>query len=73
MCGWPPGYQVLCHNCNVAKRILGTCPHQMVDGAIGSTGASIEDSVKAGRQQYEDVEADVKRLRSQPENLEVQN
>jgi chromosome segregation ATPase len=30
---------------------------------------SIEESVKAGRQQYEDVEADVKSLRSQLEAL----
>ena len=25
--GFPPGYQVLCHNCNQAKHILGVCPH----------------------------------------------
>lgn len=25
--GFPPGYQVLCHNCNWAKR-MGGCPHQ---------------------------------------------
>jgi hypothetical protein len=25
--GWPPGFQVLCHNCNWAKR-TGPCPHQ---------------------------------------------
>jgi hypothetical protein len=32
---------------------------------------SIEESVKAGRQPYEDVEADVKRLRTQFEALEA--
>jgi len=26
--GWPPGYQVLCWNCNAAKGLYGNCPHQ---------------------------------------------
>lgn len=26
--GFPPGYQVLCWNCNAAKHLLGICPHQ---------------------------------------------
>jgi len=25
---FPPGFQVLCHNCNTAKGIYGRCPHQ---------------------------------------------
>jgi hypothetical protein len=25
---FPEGYQTLCFNCNVAKHLLGTCPHQ---------------------------------------------
>ena len=25
--GFPPGYQVLCHNCNHAKRLRTGCPH----------------------------------------------
>ena len=25
---YPPGYQVLCHNCNTAKAAYGKCPHQ---------------------------------------------
>lgn len=25
--GFPSGYQVLCHNCNAAKHIYGSCPH----------------------------------------------
>lgn len=25
---YPEGYQVLCHNCNLAKGFYGTCPHQ---------------------------------------------
>jgi hypothetical protein len=26
---YPPGFQVLCFNCNHAKHICGTCPHQV--------------------------------------------
>jgi hypothetical protein len=25
--GWPPGYRVLCHNCNLAIAWYGRCPH----------------------------------------------
>ena len=25
---YPPGYQVLCFNCNLAKGLFGVCPHQ---------------------------------------------
>lgn len=28
--GYPPIFQVLCHNCNMAKHIHGGCPHQEV-------------------------------------------
>lgn len=33
--GFPEGYQVLCHNCNMAKGFYGMCPHEMQT----STGA----------------------------------
>jgi len=26
--GWPEGYQVLCHNCNLSKGFYGYCPHE---------------------------------------------
>lgn len=26
--GYPPGFQVLCHNCNMAKAFSGICPHE---------------------------------------------
>jgi hypothetical protein len=26
--GFPPGHQVLCHNCNMAKQFYGQCPHK---------------------------------------------
>ncbi len=25
--GFPPGFQILCHNCNFAKSAYGVCPH----------------------------------------------
>lgn len=28
--GYPSGFQILCHNCNQAKHILGVCPHKKV-------------------------------------------
>lgn len=27
--GFPPGYQVLCMNCNFAKGLFGSCPHEL--------------------------------------------
>jgi hypothetical protein len=27
---FPPGYQILCHNCNLAKAFYGTCPHSLL-------------------------------------------
>ena len=27
--GYPEGFQVLCHNCNMAKGFHGQCPHSM--------------------------------------------
>ena len=29
--GYPKGFQVLCHNCNMAKGIFGKCPHSSLD------------------------------------------
>lgn len=26
---FPPGFQILCFNCNLAKHMLGICPHQV--------------------------------------------
>lgn len=26
--GWPAGYRILCHNCNMAMGMYGYCPHQ---------------------------------------------
>ena len=28
--GYPPGFQVLCHNCNMAKGLYGKCPHELI-------------------------------------------
>lgn len=27
---YPNGFQVLCHNCNMAKGFYGKCPHQSI-------------------------------------------
>lgn len=35
--GFPPGYQVLCHNCNFAKHTLGECPHQLEGVTLADT------------------------------------
>lgn len=32
--GFPPGYQVLCYNCNNAKHTQGVCPHQLIDREV---------------------------------------
>ena len=33
--GWPKGeYQILCHNCNLAKGFYGQCPHQIQSDVI---------------------------------------
>lgn len=29
--GYPTGFQVLCHNCNMAKGFYGKCPHKDLD------------------------------------------
>ena len=26
--GYPPGFRVLCHNCNMAIGLFGVCPHE---------------------------------------------
>ncbi len=33
--GYPDGYQVLCHNCNLAKGFYGECPHQHLMREVG--------------------------------------
>jgi hypothetical protein len=33
--GFPPGFQVLCANCNFAKSLLGYCPHQPATEVTG--------------------------------------
>lgn len=32
---YPKGFQVLCWNCNSARHILGTCPHQLKTSRMG--------------------------------------
>ena len=48
--GYPEGYQVLCYNCNAAKRAGVECPHQTPfdDGVRIISPTSIAPSVKLG-------------------------
>jgi hypothetical protein len=32
--GFPPGFRVLCHNCNMAIGFYGTCPHESERAAV---------------------------------------
>jgi hypothetical protein len=32
--GYPSGFQVLCYNCNMAKSILGVCPHKEAQNEV---------------------------------------
>lgn len=36
--GFPEGFRTLCHNCNMAMTIHGTCPHQRVQLRLVSGG-----------------------------------
>lgn len=33
---FPPGFQVLCYNCNCAKGHYGVCPHSMIQSKLGN-------------------------------------
>lgn len=35
LAGFPPNYQVLCHNCNMAKGLYGECPHLSLMREVG--------------------------------------
>jgi hypothetical protein len=42
--GYPPGYQVLCMNCNFAKGMYGQCPHaDRTDEEISLKAATASD------------------------------
>ena len=53
------------------KKVLNATPERKI-AQLRYRLDSIEESVKTGRKQHEDVEADVKRLRSELEALEAQ-
>lgn len=31
---FPPGFRVLCHNCNQARGFYGYCPHEKGEGKL---------------------------------------
>jgi hypothetical protein len=41
--GFPEGYQVLCHNCNLAKGFYGKCPHQRTPDEKLAAEAQIQE------------------------------
>ena len=45
---FPPGIQVLCHNCNLAKGYYGACPHRNASGADLSDGAAMAPFLQLG-------------------------
>lgn len=34
--GFPPGFRVLCHNCNLARGLYGYCPHEDAERAAAT-------------------------------------
>jgi hypothetical protein len=40
--GYPPGFQVLCMNCNFAKGHFKVCPHELERGTVVSNSAAQE-------------------------------
>jgi hypothetical protein len=46
--GFPPGYQVLCHNCNLAKSAYGSCRHTRKRMIIGRSITHINSSRTMG-------------------------
>lgn len=34
--GYPAGFQILCHNCNLAKGFFGNCPHQADEATLAA-------------------------------------
>lgn len=47
--GFPDGFQVLCHNCNIGKyRNNGVCPHQTSEGSTTSAQARTPQAIGGG-------------------------
>jgi hypothetical protein len=45
--GFPPGFRILCFNCNIARGLYGTCPHQP-EPALESTAAASQSVPVSG-------------------------
>jgi hypothetical protein len=46
--GFPPGYQVLCFNCNFVIGLYGACPHQAANDRVRHRGHQHPASIDAG-------------------------
>lgn len=42
--GFPPDFNLLCHNCNVAEGFYGVCPHQAVEVNFGEGQFCLEQA-----------------------------
>jgi hypothetical protein len=46
-CGYPPGFQILCFNCNLARGYYGLCPHD-TEGESNGGVSLLANTAKAG-------------------------
>ena len=66
--GWPPGFEILCLNCNVAKQRLGDCPHRnhearSIAAAIRNYSANPPGKGKPNRHNADSIAARIQVLR----------
>lgn len=39
--GYPPGFRVLCFNCNAAMHMFGICPHEYAEGSTATVASQV--------------------------------
>ena len=55
---YPAGFQILCHNCNLAKGLYGKCPHREITGITdkkSTTASNYSGRVQKDTIRYSDV------------------
>ena len=68
--GFPPGFRVLCHNCNQAIGVYGYCPHQATSRLATALAAYDENAPSKSQKITEDQ---VREIRQRVEKGEAQN
>src|SRR5258708_700043 len=53
--GYPSGFQVLCHNCNMAKGMYGECPHKTKEYNVVDTPRNFGQESRAAKLTDSDV------------------